>query len=57
MVSLLAAPILVKYEGFSITKTVIGLLLFAIVAISVMYSKKGGFKKQSAADKQSDAAF
>lgn len=47
MVSLLAAPILVRYEGSNAGKIVLGIILLALVAVSVVYSKKGGFKKRT----------
>ena len=49
MVSLLAAPILVRYQGSTGLNVVIGIIFFAAVALSVLYSKRGGFKKQETA--------
>ncbi len=45
MVSLLAAPILVRYQGSTVLNVVIGIIFFVAVALSVLYSKRGGFKK------------
>lgn len=56
MISLLAAPILVQYEGSNAVKIVIGIVLFAVVAFSIVYSKKGGFAKKATEDK-SGVAF
>jgi len=57
MVSLLAAPVLVKYEGSSVAKIIIGVVLFAIVATSILYSKKGGFGNKAASEDKSGVAF
>ncbi|HEX2985654.1 MAG TPA: sodium-translocating pyrophosphatase [Caproiciproducens sp.] len=57
MVSLLAAPILVQYEGSNVSKIILGIVLFALVAISVLYSKKGGFGKKAAESSQKESAF
>ena len=50
MVSLLAAPILVRYQGSTVLNVVVGVVFLALVALSVVYSKRGGFKKQEAAE-------
>ncbi|MCI1990865.1 MAG: sodium-translocating pyrophosphatase [Oscillospiraceae bacterium] len=50
MVSLLAAPILVRYEGSVAGRVILGIILLAVVAFSILYSKKGGFKKKSAVE-------
>lgn len=57
MISLLAAPVLVQYEGSNGAKFVVGVILFAAVAISVVYSKKGGFGKKEASGQNNGAAF
>ena len=49
MVSLLAAPILVRYEGSVVLKVVLGIVFLALVALSVIYSKRGGFRKEEPA--------
>lgn len=45
MVSLLAAPIMVKFSGMSAGKAILIILFLAIIAACVYYSKNGGFKK------------
>lgn len=47
MVSLLAAPILIRYENSTTLNVVLGVILLAIVAFSILYSKNGGFKKKA----------
>ncbi len=44
MVSLLAAPILVRYEGSTGLNIVVGVIFLIAVALSVFVSKRGGFK-------------
>ena len=57
MVSLLAAPILIQYEGSSIIKILIGVVLLAVVIFSVIYSKKGGLKNKSEKDTLNSSVF
>ena len=57
MVSLLLAPILVRYEGVNAGKIILGIVLLAIVAVSVLYSKRGGFHKKTVEEEEKEAAF
>jgi K(+)-stimulated pyrophosphate-energized sodium pump len=47
MVSLLAAPILIRYEGSTTLNVILGIIFLAGVAFSILYSKNGGFKKKA----------
>ena len=52
LVSLLAAPVLIRYQRTDIGMVVVGVLCAVIIVISVLYSKKGGFKRKSASEEQ-----
>ncbi len=58
MVSLLAAPVLVQvqYKGTSVGLVIAGIVSVVLVAVSIFYSKNGGFKKRSE-DEENSADF
>ena len=49
LVSLLAAPVLVQYEikGMNLGLILAGVVCALVIAASVVYSKRGGFKKSA----------
>ncbi|MCL2832848.1 MAG: sodium/proton-translocating pyrophosphatase, partial [Treponema sp.] len=52
LVSLIAAPVIIEVNRGSPAVIVVALLLLIVIALSITYSKRGGFNKTSEADKE-----
>ncbi|MCL2478025.1 MAG: sodium-translocating pyrophosphatase [Treponema sp.] len=52
LVSLIAAPVIIELNRSNPVVIVVALLLLVIIALSITYSKRGGFAKSSESDKE-----
>jgi len=57
MVSLLLGPVLVRYEKATAGKIILGFILLAIIGLSILYSKRGGFRRKTAEEEERESAF